>query len=122
MLPSSQVLNQLATSWSPWEQSPLFLQQRHSLSSIQVPSYLLRSINSISNVKTTSQPTHHPLATKARNENENSSPSERSPTSRKLKIHNSVKSLVNRPSREGNLMEDYKFLSNSLNCLDVAKL
>lgn len=121
---SSLILNQLGiTAWSPWEPSPTFLQQRLSLRPPQNPSYLQqRSSNSISNAKTTSQPTHHHSMMKARSENANCSPLAKNPLKQKLKIHNSVKSLIEQPLAEKILDVDYKYLSNSLSCLDVAKL
>jgi hypothetical protein len=72
-------------------------------------------------MKTTSQPTPHPSTmVRPKNENASSSPSAKSPTKVKSKIHNSVKSLIDRQDK--NLIDEYKFLSNSLNCLDVAQL
>lgn len=110
-------------AWSPWEPSPLFFHQRQSLlTSPQVPSYLQRSSNNINNAKTTSQPIHHPSTTKLKSENVNSSHSEKSPTKRKLNKQHSVKSLIDGGTAEKDLIDDYKYLSNSLSCLDVAKL
>lgn len=120
---SLQILNQLAASWSPWlEPSPVFRQQRLSLSSNPTLSYLQPSTSSISSVKTTSPPTPRRLTTKPRSENASSSHSEKSPERRKLRPHNSVKSLVSQPVKQDLPLVDCRVLSNSLGCLEVAKL
>lgn len=115
---SSPVPSQLA-AWSPWEPSPLFHQQRLSVISSQVPSYLQHSTNSISSARTTSQPIHQPLTTRQKSENASSSFSEKSPSKIKSKTHNSVKNLIDKPLIE---KDDFKYFSNSLNCLDATKL
>lgn len=115
LAPPSPAHSQPPPSWSPWEPSPLFLQQRLSLTS-QAPSYLQLVTN---NAKITFQPTPHPSMKRIKSENASSSLSERSPAKAKSRIHNSVKSLIHRPLVE---KDDFKYFSNSLNCLDVAKL
>jgi hypothetical protein len=115
LLPASpfQTLSQTpACHWSPWEQSPIFLQQRLSLNSPQ--NFLPTS----SNAKTTSQPIHHRSTEKLKNESENSFHSEKSPLKAKPKVHKSVRSLIERPERDS--IDDCKYLSNSLSCLDVS--
>lgn len=120
LIVSSSPVPSLLAAWSPWEPSPLFHQQRLSLISSQVPSFLQRSTNSISNARTTSQPIHQPLTTRQKSENASSSShSEKSPSKTKSKTHNSVKNLIEPPLIEKN---DFKYLSNSLNCLDATKL
>lgn len=71
-------------------------------------------------MKTTSQPIHHLSTERLRNESVSSSPSERNPTKIKPTVHKSVKSLIERQDIE--MIDDYKYFSNSLNCLDVSKI
>lgn len=121
-----QALSQQSVSWSPWEQSPLFLQQRQSLMSAS--SFLQRSTNSINNAKTTFQPIHPPSTTRPKSENASCSHSAKSPARLKRRIHNSLKMIMRGTEHQNithgrkDLVDDYKYLSNSLNCLDIAKL
>lgn len=113
--------NQLEASWSPWEPSPLFLQQRFSLTS-STPDYLQRSTSSISNssAKIISQQTPHLSMAKPKGENVDSFPSEKSPARRKLKTLNPADDR--RMSEEKSSTDDYKYLSNNLPILDVGNL
>lgn len=124
------------TTWSPWDPlSPLFIQQRLSLTTKPAPltpCYLqhqpspppLVVSNTRTITKTSPQMIPRPLVTTLKSENGNSSVLEKSPAKIKLKLHRSAKSLIDCPSADEdfhNLADDYKYFSNSLNCLDATQ-
>lgn len=123
--PSSIVAN-LPATWSPWDQSQLFLQQRHSLTtqsqqplSIQSKiSKYLQSLNKITMI--TNHRLHRHQMTPIRNENVDFLPLGKSPqkvNQKTLKTTYSSRSLTTDKETTFNLAENNKYLSNSLNCL-----
>lgn len=108
-----------AATWSPWEPSPIFLQQSLSLTS---PQLITKYLPSIDTTRIISPPTHRRLATRPRSENDDYLGLERSPIRAKSRIHKSMKSLIDQPSKiESDLIDDLKHFSSSFNCLDATK-
>lgn len=128
----SSIVPSLPATWSPWDQSPLFLQQQHSLTSqsqpqVSVQSKISKYLQSLNKIMTTTNPPHpHRPTMPIRKESVDYSILERSQSARaKSKILNntySSKSLTTDDDRRESFfdhIEQNKYFSNSLNCLNM---
>lgn len=122
----SSIVASLPATWSPWDQSQLFLQQRNSLitqqplSTQNKISRYLQSLNKITMI--TNRRLHRHQMTPIKSENVDFSPLARS----RLKVNQKTLKATNRTYSSRslttektslNLAEHNKYLSNSLNCL-----
>ena len=130
----SPISNQPMATWSPFNlDHPLFHQQRLSLTNI-IPT-ISQQHSSNSNLKMPPPPTAHQSVKNLKNENGSCSLLEaaKSPAKPKSRIHNSVNSLIlrSKPSDQQHhqhhkhhqtCIDNYKYFSNSMTCLDATKL
>lgn len=126
---SSSIVPNLPATWTPWDPSPTFLQQKHSLTSQsqQAPSLQNRIAKYLRSLTTTTNPPlrrHQTMPT--RSENVDCSTLERSLIKAKRKALNatfSSKSLTTDNDRnEIPFLGEHKYFSNSLNCLNMKDL
>lgn len=133
----SPITNQPIATWSPFNlDHPLFHQQRLSLTNTIIPT-LSQLHSSNSSLKMPSPPIAHQSVKNLKNENGSCSLSEvaKSPAKPKSRIHNSVNSLIMRSKptdqqkhhqqqhhHHHHCNDNYKYFSNSMTCLDAAKL
>lgn len=133
-LAPSSIVASLPLTWSPWDQSPLFLQQRLSLTpkatqQLSVQTKISKYLQSLGNVMTSTLPHHPPQTIPIKSENVDCSISgKKRPTKTKQKTLNSTFSSRSLTSDKENnaitqdLVEKNKYFSNSLNCLNMKDL
>jgi hypothetical protein len=127
----SSIVPGLPVTWSPWDPSPLFLQQRHSLTpqasqQLSIQTKISKYLQSLGNVTMTSNhPPHPPPPIPIKSESADYSISERKPQAKatKQKTLNSTYSSRSLTSENDEIIaEQNKYFSNSLNCLNMKEL